>query len=73
MSAPRRSLVTVLPAPVSEGDAIARMKTFLTTLEQIAKRVAEGSYLHLAEGTNLQLDAGTRVPPSEVETHGNTL
>lgn len=59
MSAPRRQPATLLPAPLLESEAISRMKIFLTTLDQIAKRV----------------DNKEETTPKavEVETHGNTL
>ncbi len=59
MTVPRHCPVTIQPAPLAECEAIARMKTILTTLEQIAKRV------DAKEESNS--------PTVEVETHGKTL
>ncbi|WP_395089316.1 hypothetical protein [Armatimonas sp.] len=55
----RTSPATILPAPLTECEAIARMKTILITLDQIAKRI------------DAIEESGS--PQVEVGTHGNTL
>ena len=57
--APRRAAATVLPAPLPEREALSRMKTILTTLEQISSRVDRKEE--------------SALPLSEVETHGIPL